>query len=307
MKVTFVASHSQSDDLEEFYNRIKKVLDERGYTVYTGTLFEKKEKVEAFLEDQKKREEWYKESIAKEIAESLTLMNQYKSIVEVGPGKGMLTKYLMGHKEHELKVVEADRDMVDYLTKHYTALIPNIVAEDFLKVKLQHYFSEQFAIIGNFPYNISSQILFKLLDYKKQVPELVGMFQKEVAERVVAKPSTKAYGILSVLMQAYYDTEYLFTIGPENFTPPPKVQSAVIRLHRKNNFENLGCDESRFKSVVKAAFGMRRKMLRNSMKPFFEKNVIFEDEFFQRRPETLSVEDFVHLTNLTFLHATPKS
>lgn len=248
-----------------------------------------------------------KENIAKDIAESLTLTNDYKCIVEVGPGKGMLTKYLMDYKEHELKVVEADNDMVDYLSKHYKNLVPNIIAGDFLKVKLEKHFTDQFAIIGNFPYNISSQILFKLLENKKQVPELVGMFQKEVAERVVATPNCKAYGILSVLVQAFYETEYLFTIGPENFSPPPKVQSAVIRLHRKKNFENLGCDESRLRTVVKSAFGMRRKMLRNSMKPFFEKNVIFEDEFFQKRPETLSLEEFIYLTNLAFPDSSPNS
>lgn len=248
-----------------------------------------------------------KENIAQDIAQSLVLTDQYKSIVEVGPGRGMLTKYMMDYKEHDFKVVEADRDMVAYLTKHYPVLFPNIIADDFLKVRLQQHFSEQFAIIGNFPYNISSQILFKLLEYKKQVPELVGMFQKEVAERVVAKPNTKAYGILSVLIQAYYDAEYLFTIGPECFTPAPKVQSAVIRLHRKKDFANLGCDEKRFKTMVKSAFGMRRKMLRNSMKPFFEKNVIMEDAFFQKRPENLSIQDFVYLTNLAFPESSPTS
>lgn len=240
------------------------------------------------------------EAIAKEIAHSLNLKNQYNSIVEVGPGKGMLTKYVLQHKNHELKVVEADHDMVAYLTKHYPKLVPNIIAEDFLKVNLKDYFKEPFAIIGNFPYNISSQILFKLLDNKEQVPELVGMFQKEVAERVAAVPNNKDYGILSVLVQAFYDAEYLFSVGPENFSPPPKVQSGVIRLHRKENFKDLGCDESRFKAVVKTSFGMRRKMLRNSMKPFFKKDVILEQDFFKKRPENLSVQDFIYLTNLTF-------
>lgn len=242
-----------------------------------------------------------KESIAMDIAKSLTLRDQYKSVVEIGPGKGMLTKHLMEeYAAYDLKVIEADRDMVLYLAEHYTDLVPNIIAEDFLKVNLKEHFKEQYAIIGNFPYNISSQILFKLLDNKEQVPELVGMFQKEVAERVAAQPNTKAYGVLTVLVQAYYDVEYLFTVGPEHFNPPPKVQSAVIRLHRRKDFENLGCDESRLKAIVKTSFGMRRKMLRNSMKQFLPKNVIFESEFFKQRPENLSVQDFIDLTNLTF-------
>ncbi len=242
-----------------------------------------------------------KESIASDIAKSLLLRDQYKSVVEIGPGQGMLTKHLMKeYTEHELKVIEADRDMVMYLAHHYSSLVPDIIAEDFLKVKMEDHFKEPYAIIGNFPYNISSQILFKTLENKEHVPELVGMFQKEVAERVAAKPNSKAYGVVTVLVQAYYDVEYLFTIGPENFTPPPKVQSAVIRLQRKKDFKNLGCDETRLRAVVKTTFGMRRKMLRNSMKQFLPKNVIFEDKFFLQRPENLSVEDFVYLTNLTF-------
>jgi 16S rRNA (adenine1518-N6/adenine1519-N6)-dimethyltransferase len=241
-----------------------------------------------------------KESIAREIAESLSLRNLYNGIVEVGPGRGVLTKYLMGYEDHHLKVVEADRDMVEYLAAQYSSLVPDIIGQDFLKVNLKDYFQGQYAIIGNFPYNISSQIIFKMLENKDQVPELVGMFQKEVAERIVSKPNCKAYGILSVLVQAFYETEYLFTVGPENFSPPPKVQSAVIRLHRKKDFKNLGCDEKRLKAVVKAAFGLRRKMLRNTMKQFIKKNVIFVDKFFEKRPENLSVEEFIYLTNLTF-------
>lgn len=237
-----------------------------------------------------------------DIAKSLLLRDQYKSVVEIGPGKGMLTKHLMEEyaTTHDLKVIEADRDMVMYLAEHYTSLVPNIIAEDFLKVKMEDHFHEPYAIIGNFPYNISSQILFKMLSHKENIPEMVGMFQKEVAERTAAKPNSKAYGVLSVLIQAYYDVEYLFTVGPEHFNPPPKVQSAVIRLQRKKDFKNLGCDESRLRAVVKTTFGMRRKMLRNSMKQFLPKNVIFEDEFFLQRPENLSVQDFIDLTNLTF-------
>lgn len=241
-----------------------------------------------------------KERIAQRIAQSLVCTDAYRQIVEVGPGKGMLTKHLLEqHPEHKLSVIEADRDMVMYLAEHYPELFPNVIAEDFLRVRLDQHFEEPYAIIGNFPYNISSQILFKALEHRAEVPEVVGMFQKEVAERVVAKPHTKAYGVLSVLLQAHFEAEYLFTVGPENFNPPPKVQSAVIRLKRKANFDQLDYDEKRFKSIVKTVFNTRRKMLRNSMKPFLPKSVIFEDEFFQQRPENLSVEDYVYLTKMT--------
>lgn len=238
-----------------------------------------------------------KESIALDIALGLKSTDQYQQIVEIGPGQGMLTKHLMEqYPNHKFHVIEADQDMVHYLTKHYPELFPHIIAEDFLKVHLQDHFQEPFAIIGNFPYNISSQILFKLVENRQNVPELVGMFQKEVAERVAAEPNSKAYGVLTVLIQAYYETEYLFTVAPEHFNPPPKVQSGVIRLTRKPNFENLGCDERRFRTMVKVAFGTRRKMLRNSLKQFFPKDVLFEDPFFQQRPENLSISDFVALT-----------
>lgn len=247
-----------------------------------------------------------KEQVAKDIASALVTMTSYDAIIEVGPGQGMLTKYLMQHKSHPLYVVEADRDMVLYLAEHYPALIPNIISEDFLKVPLESIHQGQFALIGNFPYNISSQIVFKMLDYKEQIPEMVGMFQKEVAERIVSTPNKKSYGILSVLVQAFYDVEYLFTLGPEFFSPPPKVQSAVIRLTRKKNFKNLGCPEKRLKTIVKAAFGMRRKMLRNSMKQFLPKNVIFALEVFTKRPENLSVQDYIDLTNFVIEH-TPTS
>jgi 16S rRNA (adenine1518-N6/adenine1519-N6)-dimethyltransferase len=242
------------------------------------------------------------EPIAERIALSLSLTDTYKQILEVGPGMGMLTKYLMEYEKHELRVVEADKDMVAYLTHNYKELAPNIISEDFLKVRLQDFFEGQFALIGNFPYNISSQIMFKMLDYKEQIPEMVGMFQKEVAERIAAKPNTKAYGIISVLMQAYYDAEYLFTVGPECFTPPPKVQSAVIRLVRKPDYVELGCDPRRFKQIVKATFGMRRKMLRNTIKPFINKSFIQEHDIFQKRPENLSVSDFIYLTKMSFEH-----
>lgn len=238
------------------------------------------------------------ESIAQRIAQSLSQTTQYQDILEIGPGMGMLTQYLLEYTEHKLKVVEADQDMVNYLSEHYTALTPNIISEDVLKVNLHEHFEGQFGLIGNFPYNISSQILFKLLEYKAQIPEMVGMFQKEVAERVVAKPHSAAYGILSVLLQAFYDTKYLFTVKPGSFNPPPKVMSGVIQLIRKENFEDLGCDPKLFKRIIKASFGMRRKMLRNSLKPFIEKNVILQHDIFQKRPQDLTVQDFIAITNL---------
>ncbi|MCH2045402.1 MAG: 16S rRNA (adenine(1518)-N(6)/adenine(1519)-N(6))-dimethyltransferase RsmA [Saprospiraceae bacterium] len=238
------------------------------------------------------------ERIAERIANSLIQMDQYSNILEVGPGKGMLTKYLMEHKEHHLKVVEADRDMVSYLDQNYPSLSVNIIGEDFLKVNLNHCFQgESFGLIGNFPYNISSQIIFHMLHSKQLVPEMVGMFQKEVAERIVAKPNSKIYGVLSVLTQAFYEGTYLFTVKAGSFNPPPKVQSAVIRLVRKKN-QDLGCNEKRFRSIVKVTFGMRRKMIRNAMKPFLPKELLSTDPFFTKRPENLDLKDFVYLTNL---------
>ena len=173
----------------------------------------------------------------------------------------------------------------------------SIIKEDFLKLRLNEVFDEKaFALIGNFPYNISSQILFKMLDYKELIPEMVGMFQKEVAKRVVAQPGSKTYGVISVLIQAYYDGEYLFDVDKSCFTPPPKVQSGVIRLLRKKDL-TLGCDESLFRRVVKQTFTQRRKMLRNSLKSFIKDTSLLTDDIFQKRPEQLSVSDFIELTN----------
>lgn len=235
------------------------------------------------------------EDLSWQIAESLSL-NGYSRALEVGPGQGFLTKYLL-KRDLDLLVVEADRDMVTYLEKHYPALQERIIPADFMKLDLSQFFkNEQFALIGNYPYNISSQILFKMLDYRDQIPEMVGMFQKEVAERVVAPAGSKTYGVISVLMKAYYDGEYLFTVGPENFNPPPKVQSAVIRLRRKEDSE-LGCNPKLFKQVVKQAFSQRRKMLRNTMKIYFTNNNFLENDFFKQRPESLTLEDFIQLTN----------
>jgi 16S rRNA (adenine1518-N6/adenine1519-N6)-dimethyltransferase len=235
------------------------------------------------------------EDISSRIANSLTLTNLYDKVVEVGPGKGVLTKYLL-ERDFELWAVEADRDMVQYLNSNYSEISDYIIPADFLKVDLNLFLKNKpFALIGNFPYNISSQILFKMLEHREQIPEMVGMFQKEVAERVVAGPGSKTYGVISVLIQAYYEGKVLFNVSPGNFNPPPKVQSAVIRLVRKENAE-LGCDEKLFKQIVKQTFGQRRKMLRNTMKTFLKDDEIIQDEFFQQRPERLSLDDFIQLT-----------
>ncbi len=243
------------------------------------------------------------ESISKKIAESLNHMDEYENILEVGPGMGMLTKYLLNYESHRLTVVEADDDMVTYLNNHYPQLSKRIVAEDFLKVNLFSVFQgKQFAIIGNFPYNISSQILIKALENRDFVPEIVGMFQKEVAERIASGPGSKEYGVLSVLMQAYYNVRYLFTVKPGSFNPPPKVNSGVIALDRKEDYKNLGCDDGLFKTIVKTSFNQRRKMLRNSLKPFLPKDLIDNDNFFEKRPEQLSIDEFIYLTNIVDKH-----
>lgn len=235
--------------------------------------------------------------IARKIADSLTLDGGLNRVLEVGPGTGRLTSFLL-EKDFDLKVVEADKDMVAYLEQHFPALSDHIIFKNFLRLQLEEiYEGESFALIGNFPYNISSQILFKMVDYRDIIPEMVGMFQKEVAERVVAPPGNKTYGVLSVLIQAYYDGEYLFGVDKQCFSPPPKVQSAVIRLKRKS-WKSLGCDERLFKSIVKASFGQRRKMLRNSLKPFVKNNEILRSEVFTERPEQISLEGFIELTNI---------
>jgi 16S rRNA (adenine1518-N6/adenine1519-N6)-dimethyltransferase len=239
------------------------------------------------------------EEIAERIGHSLKRVEETKQILEVGPGMGMLTKYLLAQKEYKTYAVEADPDMVQYLKANYPTLEENLIFKDFLDFDPQPIFGDsQFSLIGNFPYNISSQILFWILDHRPQVTEMVGMFQKEVADRIVSKPGSKVYGITSVLCQAYYEAEYLFTVEPGSFNPPPKVKSAVIRLTRKDNFE-LDCDTKKFKLLVKAAFNQRRKMLRNTMKPFFPEGSLMEDVFFQKRPEELSWEDYVKITKMT--------
>lgn len=233
--------------------------------------------------------------IADAIAEDITVAH----VLEIGPGMGALTKHLLNHENFDTHVIEIDTESVEYLEEHYPQLNGKIHERDFLKENLSEFFDgQQFAVVGNFPYNISSQILFKVLDFKDQVPLVVGMFQKEVAERVAEKPGTKKYGILSVLLQAYYDIEYLFTVDENVFIPPPKVKSGVIRLKR-NDIQQLDCDEKLFIRVVKGAFNQRRKTLRNSLKPLIkelESTMSTDDELFQRRPETLSVDEFVSIT-----------
>ncbi|MFQ3369517.1 MAG: 16S rRNA (adenine1518-N6/adenine1519-N6)-dimethyltransferase [Flavobacteriaceae bacterium] len=235
------------------------------------------------------------ENIARKIVESLSISN-YSNVLEIGPGTGVLTKYLI-EKKINLKLVEIDSDSVNFL-KSNLQIDPLIILEnDFLKLQLDDVFTDKFAIIGNFPYNISTQIIFKALEYKNLIPELIGMFQKEVAERICEKKGSKKYGILSVLTQAYYDTEYLFSVPPSVFTPPPKVVSAVIKLVRKKQTE-INYNEKLFFKVVKQSFQQRRKTLRNSLKTFNLTDSLREDTIFDLRPEQLSVKDFIHLTDL---------
>jgi len=234
------------------------------------------------------------ETVAQRIADSLTL-NGYKKVLEIGPGMGVLTKYLL-EKPIETYVVEIDTESVAYLEQHYPKLHNRILAKDFLKYNINEVFQQEpFAIIGNFPYNISSQIVFKTLEMRNQIPEFSGMFQKEVAERICEKKGSKVYGILSVLTQAFYDAEYLFTVNEDVFNPPPKVKSGVLRLIRKPNYQ-LSCDEKLFFSVVKQAFNQRRKTMRNSLKSMIHSDNLKEDSIFDLRPEQLSVEQFIELT-----------
>ena len=232
--------------------------------------------------------------VARCIAESLTLSAPI-DVLEIGPGMGVLTQFLVQNPNIRLKAVEIDAESVHYLRQHYPSL--EVIEADFLKMDLKAHFSGKFCIIGNFPYNISSQIFFRMLDHRDQIPCLVGMIQKEVAERMAARHGNKTYGILSVLMQAFYSIDYLFTVHEHVFDPPPKVKSAVIRLTR-NEVSSLECDEQLFKTVVKTAFNQRRKTMRNSLKPLLEKeNPLYADPVFDLRPEQLNVAAFVELTN----------
>lgn len=236
-------------------------------------------------------------SVAERIANTLSGYKQLP-VLEIGPGMGVLSQFLLA-AGHDLYVVELDMESVDYLEQNFPQLHGRILAEDFLKMDLGALFTGDFCVIGNYPYNISSQIFFKVLEYKDRIPCCSGMLQKEVAERLAAGPGSKTYGILSVLLQAWYDIEYLFTVSETVFNPPPKVKSGVIRLTR-NSRTSLGCDEKLFKTVVKTSFNQRRKTLRNSMKPLLGKEYPhYALPIFDKRPEQLSVEQFVELTKLT--------
>ncbi len=231
---------------------------------------------------------------AKKIADLMSRHGNYDQVLEIGPGMGVLTQYLLQHTEYQTDVVELDRESVEYLNIHYPVLKGRIHSADFLHLNLETFFKGQkFGIVGNFPYNISSQILFKVLDYKDFVPEVAGMFQKEVAVRIASKPGNKDYGILSVLLQAFYDIEYCFSLGPEVFSPPPKVNSGVIRLKR-NNVTDLGVSESMFKAVVKMGFNQRRKTLRNALKAL----QLPDNPYMSKRAEQLSVAEFLELTKM---------
>ena len=235
-------------------------------------------------------------SIAKDIADTVDVCPDLP-ILEVGPGMGVLTQFIM-QKNRPVKVVELDYESVAYLRENFPALEDNIIEDDFLKLNLEKLFDgKPFVLTGNYPYNISSQIFFKMLDYKDLIPCCTGMIQKEVAERIAAGPGSKTYGILSILIQAWYKVEYLFTVHEHVFNPPPKVKSAVIRMTR-NETTSLGCDERLFKQIVKTTFNQRRKTLRNSIKPILGKDhPLCADELFNKRPEQLSVADFIGLTN----------
>ena len=232
-------------------------------------------------------------SVAQRIADTIA----EGRVLEIGPGMGVLTQYLLKNPNLQTTAIEIDRESVAYLKEWYPEL--HLIEGDFLKLDLSVIYPDgEFCVIGNYPYNISSQIFFRVLDHKDRIPICSGMIQKEVAERIASKPGKKAYGILSVLLQAYYDIEYLFTVDEHVFNPPPKVKSAVIRMTR-NNRQGLGCDETLFKNVVKTAFNQRRKQMRNSLMGLVGKdNSILNDPIFTKRPEQLSVDEFISLTQL---------
>ena len=238
--------------------------------------------------------------IAKAIADTVDACPDIP-VLEVGPGMGVLTQYLT-EKSRPLRVVEIDKESVAYLNEHFPQLQGQVISDDFLRMDLSRLFDGQpFVLTGNYPYDISSQIFFKMLDYKDYIPCCTGMIQHEVAQRIASQPGNKAYGILSVMIQAWYDVEYLFMVDEHVFNPPPKVKSAVIRMTR-NNVEHLGCDERLFRTVVKTVFNQRRKMLRVSLRQLFTKGTVapdfFENEMMTMRPEQLTIPQFVELTNL---------
>lgn len=238
------------------------------------------------------------DAICKRISSSLTLHGGYKNVLEIGPGTGALTLHLLERKDIDLKTVEVDREAIAYLHENHPKIGERLIEADFLKMDLESHTKEPIGIIGNFPYNISTQILFKVLDHKDLVLEVVGMFQREVARRIASPPGSREYGITSVLLQAFYDVEYLFTVDEDEFVPPPKVKSGVIRLKR-NRVKKLPCDEAKFKQVVKLAFNQRRKNLKNSLKSLTSENYQFlESDYTTLRPEQLGVKDFIEITQM---------
>jgi len=236
------------------------------------------------------------QGIARGIVDALT-PSEVRDVLEIGPGMGVLSQYLLKREDIDLKLVEVDGESVVYLREHFPGIVGKLLQADYLKLDMRKVFPGSYKVIGNFPYNISSQIFFKILDDKDLVPEVVCMIQKEVAERIAEPPGTKTYGILSVLLQAWYDIEYVMSVGSGAFCPPPKVQSAVIRLKR-NSRTGLDCDERLFRQVVKTAFNQRRKTLRNALKPLLKEGTDTTDPIFDLRAEKLSVDDFVRLTRL---------
>lgn len=260
--------------MEKFYLSAKKSSDVRA----------KKHLGQHFLND---------ENIAFNIVNALNEKCQTPDILEVGPGMGVLTKYLLQNTSFKTWAIDLDKESIAYLQTHYPQLENRLLEADFLALNFDNYFKDEFSLVGNFPYNISSQIVFTLIDKRHKIPLMVGMFQKEVAERLGAKPRTKDYGILSVITQAYFEVEYLFTVPETVFTPPPKVKSGVVRLMRKNT--ELGCDPKKFKQVVKLAFNQRRKKLSNAINSLVQDKSLIT-EFADKRAEELSVQDFVRLT-----------
>ena len=234
------------------------------------------------------------QNIARKIVEQLS--PDVETVVEVGAGTGVLTQYMVDDLHDKFYVIEIDHESIEYLQKHFPTLGDHLIQGDFLRTDLSQYGQQHMAIIGNFPYNISSQIFFQVLKYKEHIVEVVGMVQKEMAERMAAKEGSKTYGILSVLMQAWYDIDYLFTVHENVFNPPPKVKSAVIKM-RRNAVTDLGCDEKLFVNIVKQSFNQRRKTMRNSLRTMIRPEII-ENEVFNKRPEQLSVQEFIALTNL---------
>ena len=234
------------------------------------------------------------QNIARKIVDQLS--PDLETVIEVGAGTGVLTQFMVNDILEKFYVIEIDKESIEYLKNHFPMLGDRLIDGDFLKADLSKYGQRNMAIIGNFPYNISSQIFFQVLKYKEQVIEVVGMVQKEMAERMAAKEGSKTYGILSVLMQAWYDIDYLFTVNENVFNPPPKVKSAVIKM-RRNAVIDLGCDEKLFVTIVKQAFNQRRKTMRNSLRSLLGSDII-ENKVFDKRPEQLSVKEFIDLTNL---------